>query len=101
MNPRVVSTESVNLRQSKEAKAAQALLKNLDTLTFDHRAFAFQIMVADTELQKRMMTTILAVIDMWADAYDSFTWKNEGEMYLQMKARQIVDFLDNFTSYGE
>lgn len=79
-----------------EAKASKAMLKGMDSLSFDHWKFAVPIVLAPIAVRVRFLQVILTVLDMWAKVYDEDAWEDDIELSFLTEVKQIQAALEPF-----
>lgn len=90
---RVTSTERNDNRQSDEARGAKALIKCMNTLTFDTRHFAFTLFLAPLAVRKRFLSICIGFIVMHCSKFDNNGAESDEEFAFLVDCKRMQDVM--------
>jgi hypothetical protein len=82
--------------QTNEKKLTNAIVKALDSHSFNKAHFAELMSHTGIKMQSELMDAMNACIRVWSDNYDRGLWDTAEEMNLYAKARRIQDMYEAF-----
>lgn len=96
---RAVSDKS-RQKESPEHKAAMSFFDSLNTLTFNPEVFAVYLGRAELVIQKRVLSCLIAFVDLIADRLENGVDKSEEEIDFIFRARRVRDAMSFFRENG-